>query len=149
MSQPYGFNSPAIPCAGAAGTRTAPIGTNPANTITGLSPFTALVATAQQTVAGVGGTSVQLYLQGSMDEANWFDIASFDTFVPADGVGPVTAISLSGAASATQATAKGSIDSVGARTIISSIIPNAMRVREKVVGTYSTPAQYIVSLLFK
>lgn len=118
---------------------------NSAGIISGLSEYNSLDIVHSVAVQGVGGTSYDIYLQGSYDGTLWFDVAHLPQIVIADAVGIISHAHIS-SYGAGAPVAKGAPNSLAAATVRACAIPPLLRVSEVSVGTFSPVFQYNLSL---
>lgn len=117
------------------------------STITAMGRYSQGHLVLQCSDTGTGGTSLLVTVQGSLDDGvSWFDLASFDSIIPADNDLTQSIVVLSAIADpGVQSPAKGVIATpIVARTQRPGLWANKMRLQETVVGTYSPGVTYSV-----
>lgn len=125
-------------------------GSNPLSVKSNLGNYSTACLVMQVQDSGAGGTSLLVAVQGSLDDGvSWFDIAAFDTSVPADNDATQHLVFLSRSGDiGVQAPAKGLVGAIAARVQRPGVWANKMRLLETVVGTYSPGVTYGVRGFF-
>jgi hypothetical protein len=118
--------------------------------VTGLANYKTGILVCTFSVAGTGGTSLQLIVQGSNDGVTWFDVSSFDVQVPADPTTNQLLAYLSDYSDVgAQNPAKAAPGTIAARAVRPGPWGNQLRLWEVVVGTYAPAPTYSVTGFFE
>lgn len=118
--------------------------------VTGLANYKTGILICTFSVAGAGGTSLQLIVQGSYDGTNWFDVSSFDVQIPADPLANQLSALLSDYADTGALNpAKALPGTIAAKAIRPGPWGSQLRIWEVVVGTYSPAPTYSITGFFE
>ena len=124
-------------------------GTTTRTTTTGLGIYTMAIILINITAGGTAGTTLQLFLQDSIDGGTtWNDLVSSNTFT-AGSAGTTQVFSLAGLLATSQAQGSAqTLETMTAGQARTGPWGDRIRVREKITGSGGTGITYVISAVF-